>query len=479
MNVLFAASECIPFIKSGGLADVVAALPKVLKKANVDARVILPLFGQIADEFKDKMNLVRTFSFRLGWRKSHCGLFELLHDGIQYYFIDNEYYFKRDMHSGYYGHVDDGERFSYYCRAVLEVIPHLDFVPDIIHTHDWHTAMVGFLLKEQYQHLPLYKSIKNVFTIHNLSFQGVFPKSVMNELLMLEDKYFTPDLLEFNGNMSFMKGGLLAADRITTVSPTYKNEIQDEFFGCQLEGLLRSKSHKLVGIVNGIDTEIYHPDVDKYLALNYNLETIESKKLNKRQLQGEFNFEQNEDIPVVAMITRLSDQKGLDLVRHVFDEMMSNEVQFILLGTGEREYEEFFAEMEDAHRQKARAYIGFNEALAHRIYAGADMFLMPSLFEPCGLSQLISMAYGTVPIVRETGGLNDTVEAFNEFTKTGNGFSFANYNAHEMLCAFERALKLYNTDDWKKIISNAMKSDYSWCQSALAYKNVYYEALAE
>ena len=470
MNVLFAASECTPFIKSGGLADVASALPKSLKKIDIEARVILPLYGQISDEFKSKMNFRQAISVRLGWREVHCGLFELQHDNIHYYFIDNEHYFKRDS---LYGHYDDGERFSYFCRAVLDAIPHLDFIPDVIHSHDWHTGMVGYLLKEQYHESALYQSIKSVFTIHNLQFQGVFPRSVMHDLLMFDDHHFQPNRLEFQGNVSFMKAGLIAADKITTVSETYKHEIQNPFFGYQLDGLLRELSYKSVGIVNGIDTAVYHPEVDVHLAANYNLETVDQKKINKRALQEEFGLEERADVPIIAMITRLSEQKGLDLVRHIFHQMMQHDVQFILLGSGDKEYESFFSQMEHTYRAKVRAYIGFNEPLACRIYAGADLFLMPSLFEPCGLSQLISMAYGTIPIVRETGGLNDTVHAYNEHTKTGNGFSFANYNAHDLLFTYERALNFYHSDDWELLVKNAMLSDYSWEQSALKYKDIY------
>ena len=470
MNILFAVSECTPFIKSGGLADVAAALPKSLKKIGIEARVILPLYGQISNDFKAKMSFKKVITVQLGWRESHCGIFELDHDDVRYYFIDNEYYFKRDS---LYGHYDDGERFSYFCRAVLDIIPYLNFVPDVIHSHDWHTGMIGFLLKEQYRYLPLYQSIKSVFTIHNLKFQGVFPRSVMHDLLMFDDNYFHIDRLEFNGNISFMKAALLAADKITTVSETYRNEIQDPFFGHQLDGLLQALSYKLVGILNGIDSDLYHPEVDEHIAANYNLETVGKKKINKRALQEEFGLEVREDVPIVAMITRLSEQKGVDLVRHVFHEIVQGDVQFILIGSGEEEYESFFSHMEYIYRDKVRAYIGFNEPLACRVYAGADLFLMPSLFEPCGLSQLIAMAYGTIPLVRETGGLNDTVQAYDEVALTGNGFSFANYNAHDLLFTYECALKCYHSDEWDDLVARAMMSDYSWAQSAVKYKNIY------
>ena len=470
MNILFTVSECMPFIKSGGLADVASALPKSLKKIGIHPRVVLPLYGQISADFKEKMIFKKAITTRLGWRECHCGLFELDHDGIRYYFIDNEYYFKRDS---LYGHFDDGERFSYFCRAVLDIIPYLNFIPDIIHSHDWHTGMVGFLLKEQYRHSPLYQGIKSVFTIHNLKFQGLFPRSVMHDFLMFDDNYFHIDRLEFNGNISFMKAALLAADKITTVSPTYRQEIQNLFFGHQLDGLLRALDYKLVGILNGIDSDVYNPEVDENLVANYSLETIGRKKINKRSLQEKFGLEVRADVPIVAMITRLSEQKGVDLVRGVFHELMESDVQFILIGSGEEEYESFFSHMEHTYRNKVRSYIGFNEALACCVYAGADLFLMPSLFEPCGLSQLIAMAYGTIPLVRETGGLNDTVQAYDDKAKTGNGFSFTNYNAHDLLYTFERALAVYETDDWEGLIVRAMESDFSWERSALEYKNIY------
>jgi len=478
MKVLFAVSECSPFVKSGGLADVAGALPKGLKEVGIDVRVILPLYGQISDTFKGDMTFKKALGIRLGWREVHCGLFELDHDGICYYFIDNEYYFKRDS---LYGHFDDGERFSYFCRAVLDVIPYLDFVPNVIHSHDWHAGMVGFLLQQQYRWQPLYQSIKNVFTIHNLKFQGIFPRSVMHDLLMFNDSYFHMACLEFYGQISFMKGALIAADKITTVSETYKNEIQGPYFGYHLDGLLRALDYKFTGILNGIDTTVYHPEVDKNLVANYNLETIEQKKVNKEALQEEFWLEKRADIPIVAMITRLSEQKGLDLVRHVFHEMIAEDVQFILIGSGEEEYESFFAHMEHINRDKVRAYIGFNEPLASRVYAGADLFLVPSLFEPCGLTQLIAMTYGTIPLVRATGGLKDTVVPYDKETQTGNGFRFETYNAHELLFTYKDALALYHEDkeSWEQLVTNAMTSDYSWHQSALKYKALYEEMFGQ
>jgi len=475
MNILFAVSECAPFVKSGGLADVTGALPKELNKQGFDTRVVLPLYGQIAEEFKSKMWFKQAISVKIGWREAHCGIFDMIYEGVHYYFIDNEHYFNR---GGLYGYDDDGERFSFFSRAVLDIIPHIDFVPNVIHSHDWHTGMVGYLLKEQFNVNPLYQNMKSMFTIHNIQFQGVFPRSVMHDLLMFDDDHFRPDRLEFfGGTINFMKAGLIAADKITTVSETYKYEMQNQFFGYQLDGLLAGLEYKTAGIVNGIDASVYHPLVDEHIAENFDAKTVAKKAVNKKALQAEFGLPERSDVPIVAMITRLSEQKGLSLVKHVFHEMLERDVQFILLGSGEEEFESFFSHMEHSYPEQVRAYIGFNEAVAHRIYAGADLFLMPSLFEPCGLSQLISMAYGTLPLVRETGGLKDTVRPFNEFDHTGTGFTFTNYNAHEMLGVYQWALDFYGTDAWSRLVERAMNCDFSWEQSAKIYKIIYEEII--
>lgn len=472
MKILFAVSECVPFIKSGGLADVAGALPKELNKLGTEARVILPNYGTIPPQFKKKFRLKNVLSVSIGWRQQYCGLYEMKYKGVVYYFIDNEYYFKRDS---LYGHYDDGERFSFFCRAVLEAIPYLDFEPDVIHSHDWHTGMISYLLNKQYRDIPLYKDIKTVFTIHNLQFQGVFPYDVMTDLLQLHSKYFGE--LEFYGNINFMKAALISSDKITTVSETYKNEIQYPFFGEKLDGLLRSLDDKLVGIVNGIDDSVYNPAVDKVIKAKYDVDSIEKKAVNKKALQKYFGLKEKSDVPIVAMVTRLTSQKGVDLVRRVFYEMINEEeVQFILVGSGNGEYEYFFRQMEELYKDRVRAYIGFNEDLAHKVYAGADLFLMPSLFEPCGLGQLIAMQYGTIPVVRETGGLNDTVQAYDEETGTGNGFTFTNFNAHDLLHTYKRALHFYNQKDvWNDIVKETMGRDYSWRHSAKEYNEVYKE----
>ncbi|MBO1513102.1 glycogen synthase GlgA [Metabacillus bambusae] len=469
MKVLFAVSECVPFVKSGGLADVAGALPKELKKLGMDVRVILPKYSLIAEKLRDKMEKIEEITVPVGWRQQFCGIESLEYEGITYYFLDNEYYFYRDS---LYGHYDDAERFSFFCRGVLDSLKAIDFQPDLIHSHDWHTGMINFLLKEEYQQQPFYKHIKSVFTIHNLQFQGIFPFSILKDLLNIEEEKFFE--LEFHGHVSFMKGAIVASDTITTVSPTYMEEIQTAYYGERLDGLLRSRASSLVGILNGIDDELYNPETDPVIDEPYTVDTLSSKALNKAALQSAFGLPVEEEIPLISMVTRLTKQKGFDLVKRVLDEVLSKDVQMIVLGTGEKEFEDFFKHMEWLYPTKFKAYIGFDERLAHRIYAGSDLFLMPSKFEPCGLGQLIALRYGTLPIVRETGGLNDTVFSYQEDTEEGNGFSFRNFNAHDMLNTIYRAVDMYQQKDvWQGIVENAMKQDYSWTQSALKYSQLY------
>ncbi|GGE78147.1 starch synthase [Priestia taiwanensis] len=478
MKVLFAVSECVPFAKSGGLADVAGALPKELKKLGTEVRVILPNYSSISPALREEFELYHIFQVKLGWRNQYCGIFKTEYDGVTYYLLDNEYYFKRD--SLLYGHYDDGERFSFFSRAVLDSIPFLDFMPDVLHCHDWHTGMVSFLLDAHYREHEIYKDMKTVFTIHNLQFQGVFPKDMMHEVLELDEKYFNMEQLEFYGKINFMKAGIAASDLITTVSPTYKEEIQYAYFGEKLDGLLRKHNDKLYGIVNGIDDTVYNPVSDQEITSTYDAISIERKHPNKVTIQQKFGLQASKDTPIIAMVTRLTKQKGLDLVRHVFHQLMEEEIQLIVLGTGEKEYEDFFKHMEYVYPEKVRAYIGFNESLAHELYAGADLFLMPSQFEPCGLGQLIALQYGTVPIVRETGGLNDTVQSYNEVTREGNGFSFRNFNAHDMLHTIKRALYYYHEPvRWEEIVREAMSRDYSWRQSAGEYNNLYRQLQGE
>ncbi|WP_059170693.1 glycogen synthase GlgA [Bacillus sp. FJAT-27445] len=473
MKILFAVSECVPFIKSGGLADVAGALPKELQKLGFDVRVILPKYALIRDEYKNKMKKTAEFTVQLGWRNQYCGIDELEHEGIVYYFIDNQYYFFRNQ---MYGDYDDGEKFSFFNRAVLESLGELGYFPDIIHCHDWHAGMIPFLLREQYRHREGYPGIRTVFTIHNLQFQGIFPKEVMNDLLGLDDRYFNPGQLEYFGNINFMKAALIASDKITTVSPTYREEIKTAYFGEGLDGVLRMRSNDLEGIVNGIDYELYNPENDPFLAAPFSAGNMEARLENKRSIQEQFGLPMDGGTPLMAMVTRLTKQKGVELVRGVFHEIMATGVQLIVLGTGDREFEYFFNQMSSQYPEQCRAFIGFDESFAHRIYAGADLFLMPSKFEPCGLSQLIAMRYGAVPIVRETGGLNDTVKSYDESSGYGNGFTFTNFNAHDMLFTIERALSYYRRPVvWNRLTEKIMDMDFSWSQSATRYEQLYTE----
>lgn len=477
MKILFAVSECIPFIKSGGLADVAGSLPKELVNQGTDIRVILPNYGMIGKKYKQKMKKVTDFTVKVGWRNQYCGVMELKLDGVTYYFVDNEYYFKRD---GLYGYFDDGERFAFFNRAVLDAIAHLNFSPDIIHCHDWHTGMIPFLYRVEYYRKPGYEFIRTIFTIHNLMFQGIFPKETLDDLLGIHSKYFNQDHLEFFGNINFMKAGLVSADMITTVSPTYLNEIQTAYFGEKLDGLLRKRKSDLKGILNGIDDEFYNPANDSLIHQNYDVQSLNKKLENKRYIQNTLGLPENDDIPIVAMITRLTSQKGLDLVKRVFHEMMAEQIQMVVLGTGDLEFEWFFREMEHRYPDQVRVTIGFNEEWAHQLYAGSDLFLMPSKFEPCGLGQLIAMRYGSIPVVRETGGLNDTVQAYDEWSDKGNGFSFTNFNAHDMLYTLRRALSYYHNEKpvWQKLVKTTMEMDFSWAQSAFQYNRLYSELIA-
>lgn len=477
MKILFAVSECVPFIKSGGLADVAGALPKELQGLGTDVRVILPKYQLIPDEYKKQMKKIAEFIVPVGWRNQYCGIEELELDGVIYYFIDNEYYFKR---SQMYGDFDEGEQFAYFNRAILDSIKEIDFYPDVIHCHDWHTGMVPFLLNEQYREVEGYESIRTVFTIHNLQFQGIFPKEILGELFGLDDRYYHPDLLEFHGNVSFMKAALISADKITTVSPTYMDEIQTAYFGEKLDGVLGNRSTDLLGILNGIDNDLYNPETDAALIKTYGPSDHEDRLLNKKELQRQFELPEEEDTPLMVMVTRLTKQKGLELVRGVFHEMMATGVQLLVLGTGDREFEYFFSQMAAQYPNQCRVYIGFDENLAHRVYAGADLFLMPSKFEPCGLSQLIALRYGSIPIVRETGGLNDTVKSFNGETGDGNGFTFTSFNAHDMLFTIDRALSYYKeTDTWNKLVESVMQMDFSWARSAKIYQQLYADLVKE
>ncbi len=478
MKILFAASECMPFVKTGGLADVIGALPKEIIKTGADIRVILPLYRAIGQEVRERLEHVTYFYINLGWRRQYVGIEKLVNDGVTFYFIDNEQYFNRDYIYGKGG--DEGERFAFFSKAVLEAISKIDFVPDILNCHDWQTGLIPVLFKAQYQSLPLYKDIKTVFTIHNLQFQGLYPIHMTEELLSLGDWAYTADNLEFYGQASFIKGGIVFADRVTTVSPTYAEEILSPYYGERLDGLLRSRKQFLSGILNGIDTIEYDPENDALIDYNYTAETFEVKVQNKLALQKELGLNEDASAPVIGIVSRLSSQKGLDLIERVLDGIMATGAQLVVLGMGESKYVDLFGWAQWKYAGRLAACFQMNHGLAHRIYAGCDLFLMPSMFEPCGLSQLISLRYGTLPIVRETGGLRDTVLSYNEFTGEGNGFSFFNYNAHDMLYVIERAVDIYKNkrDIFNMLAVRAMKGEYGWDQSAKKYLDLYEAILA-
>ncbi|RCX23579.1 starch synthase [Fontibacillus phaseoli] len=471
MKILFAAAEAGPFIKTGGLADVIGALPKALKQAGHDVRVVLPKYKDIPAAYTEMLQHLGEVTVPVGWRQQYGGIQYLVWDGVPVYFIDNEYYFGRD---GVYGYWDDGERFAYLNRAVLEILPAIDFFPDVLHCHDWHTAMIPLLLQEHYRWNPEYADIRTVFTIHNLLYQGIFPYEVLGDLLSLPHGYFTTDGVEYNGNVSFMKAGLVFADHVTTVSPTYASEIRTEHYGYGMDGLLRSLGDRMSGIVNGVDVKLYNPSTDHELAVRYRT-SLAKKRENKAVLQRELGLPVAPEIPLIGMITRLVEPKGLDLVTRIMDEWLHfDEVQFVVLGTGDRAYEDWFKEAGYRHPEKLSVQIKFSDGLSRRIYAGSDLFLMPSRFEPCGISQLLALRYGSIPVVRETGGLNDTVHAYNEFTGEGNGFTFQNFNAHDLLHTLRRSVSFYHRpEDWKRIVANAFAGDYSWNSSAEAYIDIY------
>ena len=473
MKLLFAASEAVPFVKTGGLADVAGTLPAALAKAGVDARVILPKYRDIDPKWKAQMTHVADFYVTMGWRRQYCGLESIVLEDVIYYFVDNEFYFSRD--SVYGNGQEEGERFGFFCRAVLEALPHIGFFPDVLHCNDWQTGLIPTLLKLQYMHLPQYSHIRTLFTIHNLKFQGVFEWGQIDELFGLGAKYYTPDYLEFYGGISFMKGGIVFSDRISTVSPSYASEIQSPYYGERLDGLLRMRVHQMSGILNGIDYDIWNPAKDKTIIENYDMEHLAGKAACKAALQKEFGLPE-EDVAVVAIVSRLTEQKGLDLLERVLDDIMKQPIQLIVIGQGETHYHEMFLWAQWRYKGKVAAKFEYNEPLAHRVYAGADMFLMPSRFEPCGLSQLISLRYGTVPIVRETGGLRDTVESYNKYTDEGTGFSFSNYNAHEMLFTLERAVQYYLDHKlWVRLMQRGMAVDFGWDRSAAKYQALYHE----
>lgn len=471
IKVLFVASEAVPFVKTGGLGDVIGSLPGALRDRGVDARVILPKYSFIPQEFKKEMAWLKTIDVPVGWRKQYCGIEMLKHDGVTFYFLDNEYYFKRP---GPYGYYDDGERFAFFSRAVLEAIPYLGFRPHILHCHDWQGGAIPLLLKALFRNHPVYRRLQTVFTIHNLRYQGIFPPNIVGDLLGLGPEYLTPEGIEFFGNANFMKAGLMYSNIITTVSTTYAQEIQTPFYGEGLEGVLQKKQEQLYGVLNGIDYAVFNPRKDPHIFKGYGPEDLQGKVENKIRLQSLLNLEENPRIPLLGLVSRLVAQKGLDLLEHVLKDILAMDVQMVVLGSGEKRYEEMFRKAGNQYSKKISAHILFDNALAHKIYAASDLFLMPSLFEPCGLGQLIAMKYGTLPLVRETGGLKDTVQPYEEETGEGYGFTFTNYNAHEMLGTIQKALEIYRDQElWNKLMQRAMKLDFSWNTSAGDYISLY------
>lgn len=474
LNVLFAASEAYPFMKTGGLGDVAGSLPKALQNDGVEVRVIVPKYRDIPQEYKDQMEHVCDFYMPLGWRNVFCGIEKITYQGVIYYFVDNEYYFNR---GGAYGYFDDGERIAFFSKAIVECLQYLpDFKCDVLHCNDWHTALAPVFLREFYNGVGNYDNIKTVFTVHNLKFQGQMSDMVLGDILGLDKNKAASEQLRCDSqSINFLKGALCYSDILTTVSETYAGEIQSDFFGENMQDIFRRRSNVLYGIVNGIDVDFFNPEKSTNIVANYSADDLAGKRKCKEELQKELGLEVNADIPLIVMIGRLTQQKGLDLIQRVLDELMQQSVQFAVLGTGDYEYEEMFKGFSYKYPGKVSANIRFSEPLSHRLYSGGDMLLMPSLFEPCGLSQMIAMHFGTLPIVRETGGLKDTVKPYNMYTGEGTGFSFANYNAHEMLFTIKAAIDLYynNKDAWTKMQKTAMKTDFSWNVAADKYKKLY------
>ena len=469
---MFASSEVFPFAKTGGLGDVAGSLPKAISKLGTDIRVVMPNYGSIPLQYKNSMDFLGFIYVDLSWRHQYCGVLKLVNDDITYYFLDNEYYFNR---SELYGDFDQAEQFTFFSKAIIEMLPLIGFKPDIIHCNDWQTGVVSLLMKANYRHTPFYSKMKTVFTIHNLKYQGIFPKEVLTDLLEVDWKYFTSNGIEFHDNINYMKAGLVYSDSVSTVSPSYAQEIKTDFYGENLNDILINRSNDLYGILNGIDYQKNDPENDSRLYTPYSADDISKKYENKRQLQKELGLPARADVPIIGIISRLTAQKGFDLIELVLEEILQIDIQLVLLGKGDEHFKNVFENAAYWHKDKVSANITFNDTLAQRIYAGSDMFLMPSLFEPCGLGQIFSFRYGAIPIVRETGGLNDTVISYNEDTGVGNGFSFKNYNAHDMLNTIRRAVDFYynKKDVWDLLIQRGMRADYSWDKSAHAYLDMY------
>ncbi|MDL2273806.1 glycogen synthase GlgA [Oscillospiraceae bacterium OttesenSCG-928-G22] len=474
MKTLFVTSEAAPFVKTGGLADVAGALPPALHRKRAYPRVMLPLYASIAPEWREKMTFLFSVTVPLSWRNQYCGVFELKHGGVTCYFLDNEYYFgRREI----YGSFDDAERFAFLSRAVFEVLPKLGYIPDLIHANDWQTALVPLYLAELREQHSAFRDIKTVFTVHNIEYQGRYSPALLGDIFGLSDRWLRDGTLVYQNDICLVKGALLASDYVTTVSPTYAGELRYAYFAKGLEGVISLISGKFKGILNGIDTEYYNPETDPALPARYTEKSLHRKKSNKTAFQRDFGLREDAETPLIAIISRLVPHKGISLVTATFREILATGAQFVVLGSGDFSYEQFFTRMRDEHPGQVAAHIGFSADLASKLYAAADFLLMPSQTEPCGLSQMIAMRYGTLPIVRETGGLLDTVVPVDLETGEGNGFRFTNYNAHEMLYAVEAAVGLYRNDPnlYRRFQRNAMGEDFSFDKSAGEYRALYAE----
>ncbi|MBR3629469.1 MAG: glycogen synthase GlgA, partial [Oscillospiraceae bacterium] len=462
MNILFAASEAVPFAASGGLADVIGSLPRAIRDKGHDCRVVIPLYKSMRPDLRAQLTFLTNITVDVSWRKQYCGIFTAIWCGVTYYFIDNEYYFGRD---GLYGFYDDCERFVFFSRAVLEMLRYIDFAPDIINENDWQTALIPVFYQVFYKYQQGYQNIKHVFTIHNIQYQGNYGREVLNEVMGIP--LYHMGILEYDGAINMMKGAIEACDKITTVSPSYAWEILDPWYSHGLDRILVNKQYKLCGILNGIDQDLYNPETDSLIAAHYSAEKPEGKRVCKEALLQELSLQEGDE-PIIGIVTRFVSHKGIDLIRFVFEDILKLGFKFAILGSGEKIYEDFFSEMQWRYPHQVSVTLGFQPDLAKKIYAGCDMFLMPSQSEPCGLAQMISMRYGTVPIVRETGGLRDSVK--DDGDNDGNGFTFKTYNAHDMLDACRRAKECYDdAERWKALVKRAMESDFSWSSSADSY----------
>ena len=470
-KILMAGAECAPFAKTGGLADVIGTLPGELKKLGYDVRVIMPLHSQIKNKYRYELYHICTFFVTLGWRTQFCGIETLTLNGTQYYFVDNEFYFGGPI---YKGGLEEGEQYAFFTRAVLEALPLIDFIPDVIHVNDWHTSMIPMLLKTQYY--SSYSDIKTLLTIHNIAYQGKFDPMFVKDLLGVPDYYYTPEYMEAFGCANFLKAGIVFSDKVNTVSPTYAKELMYPYYSEGMDGVLASRGSDFSVILNGIDIEVFNPHTDPKIEKRYMSGSIYNKKNNKLALIQELNLDANIDTPIISVISRLTEQKGLDLIMYAIDSIMAKDVCLVVLGSGDKKYEDFFKHVANQYYRRAYIHTSYNDDLSHRIYAGSDLFLMPSKFEPCGISQMIAMRYGTLPIVRETGGLKDTVAPYNKFTGEGTGFSFTNYNADDMLCAIELAIETFRDPKaFRQIQKQAMAKDFSFAASAKKYAELYNE----